>query len=404
MNQFENNENQENNIPNKIIYNNNNNNINNNKNIQIINNSDNYEEENINSSKNNINNNQKINIDSNNETISKNENDKENDNDNDNESNNEENEDNSEETDLEKEAALLLNKQYEQIKKLKEELTKKNREINDLNQIINNMNFKFAENNENLQICNDLKSQIDLLNNEKRELNIELNNKEQLIYELKSDLNTLSKKFNDLNKNLNSLSNEDNNGKINQLVLLNKKNLKEIKSNEEKINIYEKEINKLNQTLKNEMRLKQKFEMLYNEKAKEEKKWISQVNQDIGLLCQWVNNYMGVYFDKNIEIPDVPSISSPVSSENILVYNKFEFEKLRKEIYEARKRVWEKQIGYETNIENLKKEQIDFIDKINKLNRDITGLNNENLSLKEELNKRNINLDILQSQLNKYNI
>ena len=404
MNQFENNENQENNIPNKIIYNNNNNNINNNKNIQIINNSDNYEEENINSSKNNINNNQKINIDSNNETISKNENDKENDNDNDNESNNEENEDNSEETDLEKEAALLLNKQYEQIKKLKEELTKKNREINDLNQIINNMNFKFAENNENLQICNDLKSQIDLLNNEKRELNIELNNKEQLIYELKSDLNTLSKKFNDLNKNLNSLSNEDNNGKINQLVLLNKKNLKEIKSNEEKINIYEKEINKLNQTLKNEMRLKQKFEMLYNEKAKEEKKWISQVNQDIGLLCQWVNNYMGVYFDKNIEIPDVPSISSPVSSENVLVYNKFEFEKLRKEIYEARKRVWEKQIGYETNIENLKKEQIDFIDKINKLNRDITGLNNENLSLKEELNKRNINLDILQSQLNKYNI
>ena len=404
MNQFENNENQENNIPNKIKYNNNNNNINNNKNIQIINNSDNYEEENINSSKNNINNNQKINIDSNNETISKNENDKENDNDNDNESNNEENEDNSEETDLEKEAALLLNKQYEQIKKLKEELTKKNREINDLNQIINNMNFKFAENNENLQICNDLKSQIDLLNNEKRELNIELNNKEQLIYELKSDLNTLSKKFNDLNKNLNSLSNEDNNGKINQLVLLNKKNLKEIKSNEEKINVYEKEINKLNQTLKNEMRLKQKFEMLYNEKAKEEKKWISQVNQDIGLLCQWVNNYMGVYFDKNIEIPDVPSISSPVSSENVLVYNKFEFEKLRKEIYEARKRVWEKQIGYETNIENLKKEQIDFIDKINKLNRDITGLNNENLSLKEELNKRNINLDILQSQLNKYNI
>ena len=404
MNQFENNENQENNIPNKIKYNNNNNNINNNKNIQIINNSDNYEEENINSSKNNINNNQKINIDSNNETISKNENDKENDNDNDNESNNEENEDNSEETDLEKEAALLLNKQYEQIKKLKEELTKKNREINDLNQIINNMNFKFAENNENLQICNDLKSQIDLLNNEKRELNIELNNKDQLIYELKSDLNTLSKKFNDLNKNLNSLSNEDNNGKINQLVLLNKKNLKEIKSNEEKINVYEKEINKLNQTLKNEMRLKQKFEMLYNEKAKEEKKWISQVNQDIGLLCQWVNNYMGVYFDKNIEIPDVPSISSPVSSENILVYNKFEFEKLRKEIYEARKRVWEKQIGYETNIENLKKEQIDFIDKINKLNRDITGLNNENLSLKEELNKRNINLDILQSQLNKYNI
>ena len=266
------------------------------------------------------------------------------------------------------------------------------------------MNLKIEETNESLQACNNLKAQIDLLNAEKRELNIELNNKEQLIFELKSDLNTLSKKFNDLNKNLNSISDVNNNEKLNQLSQINKKYLNEIKSNEEKINLYEKEINKLNQSIKNEMRLKQKFEMLYSEKTKEEKKWISQVNQDIGLICQWTNNYMGVYFDKNIEIPDVPSISSPISSENVLLYNKFDFEKLRKEIYEARKRVWEKQIGYETNIGNLKKEHIDFIDKINKLNRDITGLNNENLSLKEELNKRNINLDILQSQLNKYNI
>ena len=292
----------------------------------------------------------------------------------------------------------------EQIKQLKEELNNKNNEIINLNQIIDQMNFKLQENGENLQICDNFKSQIDLLNEEKRELNVELNNKDQLIYELKSDLNTLSKKFNDLNRNLTSLSNADNNEKISQLINMNKKYSKEIKSKEDKINIYEKEINKLNQNLKNEMRLKQKFEILYNEKTKEEKQWISQVNQDIGLICQWINNYMGVYFDKNIDIPDIPCISAPYSSENILVYNKFDFEKLRKEIFEARKKVWEKQIGYETNIENLKKEQIDFIDKINKLNKDITRLNNENLSLKEELNKRNINLDILQSQLNKYNI
>lgn len=66
--------------------------------------------------------------------------------------------------------------------------------------------------------------------------------------------------------------------------------------------------------------------------------------------------------------------------------------------------MWEKQTEYESNIEKLRKEQIDFIDKINKLNKDITALNNENLSLKEELNKRNINLDILQGQLNKYSL
>ena len=94
---------------------------------------------------------------------------------------------------------------------------------------------------------------------------------------------------------------------------------------------------------------------------------------------------------------------SSISSEGVLAYEKFNFEKLRKEIYESRKKIWERQIGMEETIENLKKEQIDFIDKINKLNKDISRINNENISLKEELNKRNINLDILQNQLNKYN-
>ena len=392
MNNLDNNFTDENNSP--IDKNNNYNIHRNNENINIINNSENLEEEN--ESKTNLNNNTYPNQNSNNETGSNNENEDE--------SNNEENEDNSEETDLEREAAILLNKQYEQIKKLKEELTIKNNEINNLNQIIGQMNLKLQEYENNVHAFNDMRTQIDMINDEKKQLKIELNCKEQLIFELKSDLNTLSKKFNDLNNNLNSLTKEENNEKINKLVVLNKKYSKEVKSYEDKINLYEKEIYKLNQTLKNEMRLKQKIELSYNEKVKEEKKWISQVNQDIALICQWVNNYMGVYFDKNIEIPDVPYVSPPISSESILVYNKFDFEKLRREIYEARRKVWEKQIGYEVNIENLKKEQIDFIDKINKLNRDITGLSNENLTLKEELNKRNINLDILQSQINKYNV
>jgi hypothetical protein len=403
MNNLDTNSNQEENSVNNKISNTINNR--NDDNMRIINNSDNCEE--VNDTKSNQHNNTNFNYNqnsnsnnSNNETGSNNDND----NDNQDESNNEENEDNSEETDLEREAALLLNKQYEQIKQLKEELLIKNSEINNLNQIIGEMNLKLQECEENVHIFNELKNQIDILNHEKRELKIELNGKEQLIFELKSDLNTLSKKFNDLNNNLNSLSKDENTEKKNKIIILNKKHSKEIKIYEDKINLYEKEIFRLNQTLKNEMRLKQKLELSYNEKIKEEKKWISQVNQDIQLICQWINNYMGVYFDKNIEIPEVPYISAPISSESVLVYNKFDFEKLRREIYEARKKVWDKQVGYETSIENLKKEQIDFIDKVNKLNKDITGLNNENLMLKEELNKRNINLDILQSQINKYNI
>ena len=318
----------------------------------------------------------------------------------------EESEENSDdENDLEREAAILLNKQYEHIKKLKEELNMKNNEIMDLNNIIEKLNYQLQEGSDNNKIIRDLKNEVAILNSEKNNFKLELSTKEKLIYELKTDLNTLSKKFNNLNQNLNSFSDIETNEKINNLISQNKKYLKEIKLNEEKIVSYESEINKLNKSLKNEMRQKQKMEILFTEKAKEENNWISQVNQDINLICQWINNYLGAYFDKNIEIPDVPHITTRISSEGVLTYEKFNFEKLRKEIFEARKKIWERQVGYEETVENLKKEQIDFIDKINKLNKDIAKINNENISLKEELNKRNINLDELQSnnEINQYN-
>jgi chromosome segregation ATPase len=400
MSQFQNIFKNENNSKTNIQINENNT-INNDKNIKIINNSDNSVENKSDSINNNtndsINNNNEIN---NNNDINipnllknKYENNKI-----------EESEENSDdETDLEREAAILLNKQYKHIKKLKEELNKKNNEIINLNTVIEDLNLKFQEKEENSQIINELKNEIDILNTEKNNLYMELNSKDQLIYELKTDLNTLSQKFNDLNQNLNSFSDIESNEKINNLISQNKKLSREIKSNEEKILSYEKEFNKLNKSLKNEMRQKQKLELLYTEKISEEKSWISQVNQDINLICQWVNNYLGAYFDKNIEIPDIPHISTPISSEGVLTYGKFNFEKLRKEIFDSRKKIWERQIGYDENVENLKKEQIDFIDKINKLNKDIARINNENILLREELNKRNINLDILQNQLNKYN-
>ena len=318
----------------------------------------------------------------------------------------EESEENSDdETDLEREAAILLNKQYEHIKKLKDELNMKNNEIIDLNNVIEKLNYQLQEGCDNNKIIRDLKNEIAILNSEKNNLKLELSSKEKLIYELKTDLNSLSKKFTDLNQNLNSFSDIETNEKINNLISQNKKYLREIKLNEEKILSYEREMNKLNKNLKNEMRQKQKMEILFTEKAKEENNWISQINQDINLICQWINNYLGAYFDKNIEIPDVPHITNRISSEGVLTYEKFNFEKLRKEIFDARKKIWERQVGFEETVENLKKEQIDFIDKINKLNKDIAKVKNENISLREELNKRNINLDELQSnnEINQYN-
>ena len=132
--------------------------INNNKNIQIIGNSRSSEEE---KDYNSYSNTRIININqSSNETCTNNDETENRD-----ESNNEENEENSEETELEREAAILLNKQYEQIKKFKEELSIKNNEINNLNQIIGQMNCKLQEiqvnnENDNNQLFNSLKNQI----------------------------------------------------------------------------------------------------------------------------------------------------------------------------------------------------------------------------------------------------
>ena len=118
--------------------------INNDRNIKIINNPENYEES-KNDSFNNIQNklmdNNEIN---NNIKISNLEN-------NNSDNNNlEESENNTDdENDLEREAAILLNKQYEHIKKLKEELNIKNNEIIYLNKVIDEMNIKYIINNLN---------------------------------------------------------------------------------------------------------------------------------------------------------------------------------------------------------------------------------------------------------------
>ena len=64
----------------------------------------------------------------------------------------------------------------------------KNNEIMDLNNVIEKLNYQLQEGSDNNKIIRDLKNQINILNSEKNNFQIELNSKEQLIYELKTDL------------------------------------------------------------------------------------------------------------------------------------------------------------------------------------------------------------------------
>ena len=189
-----------------------------------------------------------------------------------------------------------------------------------------------------------------------------------------------------------------------QLINKAKQCSKEKKMSDSKISLYEKEINKLNKTLKKEMQLRQKFEILYNNKIKDEKMWLVQVNKDINLICQWIENYVGVYFDKSIKIPSIPCFTPPLSQENLNLFKKFNLDKLRQEIFDVREKIFDKQMNYENEIEKFKKEVIDLIDNNTKLNKNTNVLSNEVLSLKEEINKKNIDLDTMKNKVNKLTI
>ena len=307
--------------------------------------------------------------------------------------------DNGMEEDTEKEAVEFIQLQHEKIKKLKKELNIKNEIINEYKEKFNKLNLKTKDDEENILLCKNLRKQIEILSKEKEELKLELYSKDKLIKELKIDLNDLSKKFNKFNNNILSQS-EEKNDKVNQLLQLIKEYSAQLKKNEEKMKIYENEFLKINQNLTNEMKEKQRLKILYDDKLAEEKKWISQINSDIQILCEWMKNYMGMYLDGSVEIQDVPLFTPPVSTENVLTFNKFNFNLLRQTISDVRNKIFNKQSKYENIIQQDKKEQIELINKIESQNKNIASLNNDIISLKEEIAHKNVEIEEMDKKIN----
>ena len=301
--------------------------------------------------------------------------------------------------DTEREAVEFIQLQHQKIKKLQKELEEKNEIINDYKKKFSRLNFRNKDEKENLLLNKNLRQQIEIINKEKEELKLELYSKEKIIKELKSDLNELSKKFNRYNNNI-SPSSETKDEKVNQLLQLIKEYSFQLKNNEEKIKIYENENIKLNQNLTQEMKEKQKLKLLYENKINDDKNWIGQINQDIQLLCDWINNYLGTFFQENIEIQDIPKFTPYIDSENINNYNKINLNLLRQTIIEARNKIYDKQNKYENTIKMDKKEQIELLCKIENQNKNISALNNDIISLKEELTKKKLEIEELNNKFN----
>ena len=297
-----------------------------------------------------------------------------------------------------KEAVEFIQLQHQKIKKLKNELKMKNDIIDDYKEKFSKINSNF-DNKENSILYKNLRQQNEILSKEKEELKLELYSKDKLIKELKIDLKDLSKKFSKINNNISSQS-EEKNEKVNQLLQLIKEYSNQLKLNEEKIKLYENEFNKLNQNLTNEMKEKQKYKLLYDDKIAEDKNWIIQLNTDIQLLCDWMNNYMVAYFDNSVEIPDVPLFSPPINSENVITFNKFNLNLLRQTISEVRNKIYNKLSKYENIIQQDKKEQIELLNKIDSQNKNIALLNKDISNLKEEIIKKKVEIDEMNHKFN----
>ena len=302
------------------------------------------------------------------------------------------------EEDTEQEAVEFIQLQHRKIKKLMKELKFKDEIIKDYKEKLDNINKKNKDEQENKILYNNLRQQIDIIVKEKEELKLEIYSKDKLIKELKIDLNDLSKKFSKFNNNILTQS-EEKSDKVNQLMQLIKEYSSQLKKNEEKIKIYENEFNKLNQSLIKEIKEKQKLQLLYEDKMNEDKNWISQINVDIQLLCEWMNNYMGIYFDKMVKIPDMPLFTPPLNSANINTFNRFNFNLLRQTITDVRNRIYNKQSKYENIIQQDKKEQIDLLNKIETQNKSLASLNNDIILLKEEISRKKIEIEEIKNKI-----
>ncbi len=303
------------------------------------------------------------------------------------------------EEDTEREAVEFIQLQHQKIKKLKKELSEKNEIINNYKEKFNKINYRKKDEKENYILTKNLRQQIEILNKEKEELKLELYSKEKTIKELKSDLNDLTKKFNKYNINIHSEKNE-NSEKIEQMIQIIKEYSMQLKNKDEKNKIYQNEINKLNQSLTSEIKEKQRIKILYENKINEDEIWIEQINEDIKQISNWIFNYLGVFFDEKIEIQEIPKFTPYINSENINNYNKINLNLLRQTIIEARNKIYDKQNKYENTIKLDKKEQIELLYKIESQNKNITILNNDIISLKEELAKKKFEIEEMNNKFN----
>ena len=103
------------------------------------------------------------------------------------------------------------------------------------------------------------------------------------------------------------------------------------------------------------------------------------INVELKTINQWIDTYLGVYFDHKIEIPELPYTISKA------IKNKIKFDSLKENLIKSQVKMNNELSRYEVFILELKAECNENIHKQEILQNETTTLKNQLLSSKEEI-------------------
>jgi len=127
------------------------------------------------------------------------------------------------------------------------------------------------------------------------------------------------------------------------------------------------------------LKVNKQNEIKLKELESEIKEITTGLNSELNIICQWIETYLGVYFDKSIEIPDL-SITVQKS-----IKNNTKVDKLKEVLYTTRRCLNEELFKSDKNLKELKNDLSVNIKRQEKMIKEISDLKSDNLSKVEEI-------------------
>lgn len=275
--------------------------------------------------------------------------------------------------------------------------------------IVKQYSRELSDYNMQVQTLETEKRSLQKLNNHLNEEIGELSRNNQDLYDVVSDLNQIKIQLSDSERIVTNLQglldNERNNSSklTRDLVELREKyqDFRDKHTGENSIENLRSIITTLNneklsfrQDLDNSLKSLKNSENRSQELESEIKELTSAANIELKGMIQWIETYLGLYYDNKFEIPDLPyTVSKSIK-------NRIKLDPVKEALKRSRKNMNEELARYEKAIRDLKKEVNDNMQKQEKMICETSDLKNQILEKNEEIYSLGQQLEGYQSNLN----